>query len=227
MLEQVDRLPDLKQDFTRSPSRVVFQRMKSLFGGLRPDQISPEKLRDLLNEMERLGRKGGDWGDDVGEGMEALEGGQMDRAMSAMERALAKMRAMEEGAKGRRELQGGKGNERGRGRDQGKGTEGEDDGDGEGSFPGQGRSPNPKGNPTARLKTNPLDMGIEGEARPGRKEGFDTNLLGRGANVPSHLPYMSVYSQYRKMMEETMAREQIPFDYQGQIKDYFQSLEER
>jgi len=229
MLEQVDRLPDLKQDFTRSPSRVVFQRMKTLFGGLRPDQISPEKLRDLLNEMERLGRKSGDWGQDVGEGMEALEGGQMERAMSAMERALAKMRAMEEGAKGRRGLQGGKTDERGKGRDRGRGNDGgeQDEGDGEGSLPGQGRSPHPKGNPSARLKTNPLDMGVEGEARPGRKQGFDTNLLGRGANAPSQLPYMTIYSQYRKMMEETMAREQIPFDYQGQIKDYFQSLEER
>ena len=77
------------------------------------------------------------------------------------------------------------------------------------------------------MKAKGYDTGIEGEGRPGRKEGFDTNLLGKGANAPSQLPYMSVFSQYRKMMEETMAREQIPFDYQNQIKDYFQSLEER
>ncbi|HLC42085.1 MAG TPA: hypothetical protein VJO34_10745 [Methylomirabilota bacterium] len=232
MLEQVDRLPDLRQDFTRSPARMVFQQMKSLFGGLRPDQISPEKLRELLNEMERLGRKGGDWGQDVGEGMEALEGGQMDRAMSAMERALSKMRAMDERDRGRRGLQGGKeqdrggrGRERG-GRHSGEGYEG-DWGEGEGLLPGRGKNPTPKGDPTARLNQRPLDFGVEGEARPGRREAFDTNLLGKGVGTPSQLPYMSVYSQYRKMMEETIAREQIPFDYQSQIKEYFQSLEER
>jgi hypothetical protein len=100
-------------------------------------------------------------------------------------------------------------------------------GEGEGLLPGQGKNLTPKGDPTARLKQRPIDFGLEGEARPGRREAFDTNLLGKGASTSSQLPYMSVYSQYRKMMEETMAREQIPFDYQSQIKEYFQSLEER
>ena len=150
--------------------------------------------------------------------------------MSAMEKALQKMRAMEDRDRGRKELQGGKGDDRsGRGRERGgPGNEsGEPDFGEEGSLPGQGKNPNPKGDPTARLKAKGYDTGVEGEGRPGRKEGFDTNLLGKGANAPSQLPYMSVFSQYRKMMEETMAREQIPFDYQNQIKDYFQSLEER
>src|SRR2546430_6288708 len=48
------------------------------------------------SEMERLGRKGGNWSGDASEGMEALEGGQTDRALEAMQRALDKMRAMEE-----------------------------------------------------------------------------------------------------------------------------------
>jgi hypothetical protein len=68
---------------------------------------------------------------------------------------------------------------------------------------------------------------VEGEARAGRKEGFDTNLLGRGANMPSRLQYLGLVGQYRKMMEESIAREQVPRDFQGQVKQYFQSLDEK
>src|SRR5207249_1629715 len=61
LLEQVDRLPDLASDFTTSQYKMVFRKSKALAGGLRPDQISPQKLKELLEEMERLGRKGGNW----------------------------------------------------------------------------------------------------------------------------------------------------------------------
>src|SRR3989442_6520192 len=93
---------------------MVFRKSKALTGGLRPDQISPKKLRELLEEMERLGRKGGgSWGSDVAEGMEALEYGQQDRALEAMAKALNKLRAMEDaqttgnGLRGRSERQPG------------------------------------------------------------------------------------------------------------------------
>ena len=102
-----------------------------------------------------------------------------------------------------------------------------DFGEGEGLLAGKGRNPNPKGDATDRLRANPFDAGVEGEARSGRKEGYDTNLLGKGTNVPSRLQYMGVFGQYRKMMEEAMAREQVPRDYQSQVKEYFESLEER
>jgi len=59
LLEQADRLPDLQSDFTASQYKMMFRKSKSLSGGLRPDQISPQKLKELLEEMERLGRKGG------------------------------------------------------------------------------------------------------------------------------------------------------------------------
>jgi len=231
MLEQVDRLPDLKRDFTQSQYKMIFQRRKELFGGLRPDQISPQKLRELLEEMQRMGRKGGNWGGDIGEGMEALDSGQSDRAMEAMERALSKMRAMEERGRDGRGLRGGReeGRRGGRGADRGgSGSDMDADfGEGEGLLPGKGRNPNPKGDATDRLHANPFDAGVEGEARSGRKEGYDTNLLGKGTNVPSRLQYMGVFGQYRKMMEEAMAREQVPRDYQSQVKEYFESLEER
>src|SRR5947207_2984786 len=97
LLEQVDRLPDLASDFTTSQYKMVFRKSKALSGGLRPDQISPQKLKELLEEMERLGRKaGGNVGSEVSEGMEALEYGQQDRALDAMEKALNKRRGTEE-----------------------------------------------------------------------------------------------------------------------------------
>ncbi len=114
MLEQLDRLPDLQQDYTQRQSKVVFQKAKSLKGGLDPSKVSPEKLRELLNEMERLGRKGGpnNWSGDVSEGMEALEGGQTDKAMEAMERALSKLRSMDEKGRDGKGLRGGRENDR-------------------------------------------------------------------------------------------------------------------
>ena len=231
MLEQVDRLPDLKRDFTQSPYKMVFQKKRELFGGLRPDQVSPQKLRELLGEMDRLGRKGGNWEYETGEGLDALERGQTDRALEAMEKALSKMRAMQERGRDGRALRGGREEDRrgGRSRDRGAGDSDieADLGEGEGLLPGKGRNPNPKGDATERLRAIPYDAGVEGESRAGRKEGYDTNMVGKGASVPSRLQYMGVFGQYRKMMEEALAREQVPRDYQTQVKEYFDSLEEK
>ena len=238
MLEQVDRLPDLQKDFTQSQHKAMFQRAKELrSGGLKGDQFSPEKMRELLNEMEKLGRKGGGqgspWSGDINEGMEALEQGQNDKAMDAMERALNKLRSMEEQGRDGKGLKGGReserrGSQRGgsRGQNSGPGDEGEFP-EGEGLFPGKGKSGSPKGDPTQRLRGSPFDVGVEGQSRSGTKEGMDTNLLGRGANTPSRLQYLGVVGQYRKMMEEAIAREQVPRDYQNQVKQYFQSLDEK
>jgi hypothetical protein len=238
MLGQADRLPDLQSDFTGSQRKIVFQKAKALRGGMNPNQVSPEKLRELLQEMERLGRRGGSssggWGGDVFEGMEALEGGQTDKAMEAMERALAKMRAMEDKGRDGRSLRGGRESDRrsadrGRGRGGQQGGTGEDPdfGEGEGFLPGRGRSQAPKGDVSQRLRGIPYDSGVEGQARPGTKEGMDTNMVGRGSHMPSRLAYLGVLGQYRKMMEEAIAREQVPRDFQVQVKDYFQSLDEK
>jgi hypothetical protein len=235
MLEQVDRLPDLQQDYTQRQTKVIFQRAKALRGGLDPSKVSPEKLRELLNEMERLGRKGSrgeNWSGDLSEGMEALEGGQTDKALEAMERALSKMRAMEDRGRDGKSLRGGRENERQRGRDRGPGRAGgpgdeSDFPEGEGLLPGKGKSPSAKGDPTQRLRGNPYDVGVEGQSRSGRKDGLDTNMVGRGASMASRLQYLGVLGQYRKMMEESIAREQVPRDFQTQVKEYFQSLDEK
>lgn len=233
LLERADSLPDLQRDFTQSPYKVVFRKSRTLMSGLDPRQLSPEKLRQLLEEMNRMGRRGtpggeGDWSQEVWEGSEALEQGQMSRALDAMERALNKMRAMEERERGAKGLEGGR-DRGGRGRDasRGRGDGDPDFGEFEGSLPGKGSNPGWRGDPTARLGQSPIDMGVEGQFRRGRKEAYDTNMIGRGARNPSRLPYMSVYSQYRKMMEDALAKENIPFDYRNQVKEYFQSLEER
>jgi hypothetical protein len=233
MLEQVDRLPDLQSDFTNNQYKMVFRKSKALTSGLRPDQISPQKLRELLEEMERLGRKGGNnWSGDAMEGMEALEGGQPDRALDAMQRALDKMRAMDEAQRSGKGLRGGRESDRsGRGRDRasgdGMGPEDQDFGEGEGLMPGKGRSNSPKGEATQRLRSTPYDVGVEGESRRGRKDGYDTNLTGRGGSMGSRLQYLGVIGQYRKQMEDAITREQVPRDFHDQIRSYFQSLDER
>jgi hypothetical protein len=211
---------------------MVFRKSKELRSGLRPDQISPQKLKELLEEMERLGRKGGNWSADAAEGMEAMEYGQPDKALEAMEKALNKMRAMEERDRSGKNLRGGRENERGgRSRDasrgSGMGPEDQDFGEGEGLLPGKGRSPARKGEASQRLRANAYDVGVEGESRRGRKEAYDTNMTGRAGKMDSRLQYLGVIGQYRKMMEDAITREQVPRDYHTQIKEYFQSLEER
>ena len=236
LLERVDSLPDLQKDFTQNPYKVMFRKSRNLLAGVDPRQLSPEKLRELLQEMNRLGRRPGaggggegDWGQEMSEGQEALDKGQMSRAVEAMERALDKMRAMEDRERGGKGLDGGR-DRSGRGRD-GRGGRGSDEdpdfGEGQGSLPGKGTNPGWRGDPTNRLGQNPLDVGVEGQMRKGRKEGYDTNLIGKGVQNPSRLPSLSVVAQYRKMMEEALAKESIPLDYRTQVKEYFQSLEER
>ena len=85
--------------------------------------------------------------------MEALEGGQPDRAMEAMQRALDKMRAQDEARRSGKGLRAAASRDRsGTGRDrrggEGGGPEDQDFGEGEGLLPGKGRSASPKGEAT-------------------------------------------------------------------------------
>ena len=225
ILEKVDSLPDLKSDVTQTPQKLVFRKMRELLAGFRPDQLSPESLRQLLEEMGRLGRKGEGGDPDLREGEDALNQGQFSRALSALERAFNRMRAQEERERAKKGLQGGK--DKGQPFPGKEGEGGDDLGEGEGSLPGKGHSAEVRGSPTPRVAGERLDTTVTGETRQGRRDAYDTNLRGRGAQNPSRLPYATVLSQYRKLMEEALAKEAIPFDYRTQIRDYFQSLEER
>jgi hypothetical protein len=99
--------------------------------------------------------------------------------------------------------------------------------EGAGFMPGKGKSSSPKGEATQRLRASPYDAGVEGQSRRGRKDAYDTNMTGRGGKMDSRLHYLGVIGQYRTMMEDAISREQVPRDYHTQIKDYFQSLDER
>jgi hypothetical protein len=156
------------------------------------------------------------------EGEDALQEGEPGRALGAMERALNWLRSREErerAAKGSKTL-----------REAAKrGEEEEDPGEnsGEGAFPGRGRSPHAKGKPTPRLRGAGVAKRLEGESGEGRREAFNTRLADRASRRLSQLPYDStLLSHYRKIMEETLAKESIPFEHREQIRDYFRSLEE-
>ncbi len=234
MLEQADRLPDLQSDFTTSQYKMVFRKSKELSGGLRPDQISPQKLRELLEEMERLGRKGGsNWSGDAAEGMEALEGGQTDRAMEAMQRALDKMRAQDEaaalgqGPQGRPRVGSRRQRPRSRAVARAAVRKTRTSARARGCCPARAGAALPRARRPSGCAATPYDVGVEGESRRGRKDGFDTNLTGRGGAMASRLQYLGVIGQYRKMMEDAITRESVPRDFHSQIKDYFQALDER
>src|SRR5207249_3715169 len=143
-----------------------------------------------------------------------------------------KLREQAEASRSGKNLKGGRESNRGGlGRDRrggdGGGPEDQDFGEGEGLLPGKGRSGAPKGEATGRLRASPYDVGVEGESRRGKKEGYDTNLTGRAGQMPSRLMYLGVVGQYRKMMEDAITREQVPRDYHDQIRNYFQALDER
>src|SRR5262249_59600965 len=140
------------------------------------------KLRELLQEMNGRGRRRGsgsggegDWGQEMMEGQEALDKGQMSRAAEAMERALDKMRAAEERERGSRGLEGGR-DRSGRDRLGRGGRGGEDDpdfGEGQGSLPRKGANPRWRGGPTMRLRPHPPPRRGEGAEREGRQARHD------------------------------------------------------
>ena len=47
---------------------------------------------------------------------------------------------------------------------------------------------------------------------------------GRPGASGLQLQYLGEVGQYRCLMEDTIAREQVPRDYHSQIRDYFKSL---
>ena len=56
------------------------------------------------------------------------------------------------------------------------------------------------------MRASPYDVGVEGESRRGKKDGYDTNMTGRAGKMSSRLSYMGVIGQYKKAMEDAAAR---------------------
>ncbi len=228
MLENADRLPDLKSDFASSKYRMMLRQTRELSAAARRQAISPRKLAELLREMERLGRQGGNWEDEVRRGLEAVEQGLYDEGLEAMEGALDKLRDLEQRHRGSRGLQGGP--DAGQANQEMEGMFGEGSGmedlERQGAAPGFGSNPNWRGKPTARLRSTPYTSGVQG-VRRGSRPGYESQMGGNAGNRGADRELAGTVGRYRRMMEDAITREQVPRDYHEQIRDYFQSLQER
>jgi hypothetical protein len=231
LLARPESIPDLNRDVTQSPYQMMIRRMQEQLKSGRLQGLTWEQIERLLSELGQSGQRFGSEGlpDDLMREMEGEGGGSSDKMLDALSRALNRLRDRDEAARGKgRNLRQGPSQEAGSGKDRGDGErdQGEDGSPG-GSLPGKGKSLQTLGDPTPRIGGDKEDSTLEGDLREGQMEAYDTNLSGRGAENPSRLPYMDVFSQYRKMMEEALTKEPIPFNYREQVKEYFRSLENR
>lgn len=225
LLGKPGSIPDLKQDFTRTPYQVAVGRMREILGERSLKDLSAEELKHLLSEMDRMARRSGSSGlyaDDFSREFDEGAGGAREEALRNLERALSRLRERDEGGgAGRLPPLGGE--ERGEGPD---GPEMDFDGMGDaGSLPGTGPSPSTRGLPTPRLRGGSVDTTLRGQARDGQTESYNTNVVGRGDRGASRLPHTQVLTRYRQMMEEALTKEPIPPDYREQVKKYFDALE--
>jgi len=104
--------------------------------------------------------------------------------------------------------------------DKGVPGEGRNRGEVEGADPGQNLSPQLQGAPTARVEGPKLDARL-----PGESETYGTNLRGLGSQSLSRVSELELLSRYRRVMEETLSKEPIPFSSREQVKGYFMSLD--
>lgn len=230
LLARPESLPDLSRDFTQSPYQVMIRRMQEQVRSGRLQGLTWEQIERLLSEMGQSGQRfGGGLPDELMSELQREGGGSTDKMLDALSRALSRLRDRGEAGRGKgRNLREAPGGERGAGQGRGEGEagQGEDNAPG-GSLPGTTPSPQTRGDPTPRIGGDKQDSTLEGDPREGQMEAYDTNLSGPGTQNPSRLPYMDVFSQYRKLMEEALTKEPIPFNYREQVKEYFRSLENR
>jgi hypothetical protein len=225
LLERTDKLPDLQSDFASSKYRMMMQKTQELSAG-KGGQISQRRLEQVLREMQRMGKKGGDWSDDVSEGLQALEEGQTEEAMNSMQTALSKLRAQEDRERNSRRIAGSR--ERNQDDpDESRGSQGANASnmDRMGYATGAQKSTPSSGKASARLRSTPYDAGIEGQRR-GRMPAVETGQTNRPQSIAMQLQVMGDMIQYRRAMEDAITREQVPRDYHDQIRDYFKSLQE-
>ncbi len=233
LLARPENLPDLNRDFTQSPYQMRIRQMQNQLKSAGLQGLTWEQVERLLSELgqaqQRLGS--GELPDDLMEELKNNRGsGPTDKLLSALSRALSRLRDRDEAAGGKgknlREAPGGK--QPGSGQGNGEGSEkGQEGGEPGGSLPGTEKSLQTRGDATPRIGTDKQDSTLEGDLRDGRMEAYDTNLSGRGAQNESRLPYLDVFSRYKKLMEEALTKEPIPFNYREQVKEYFKALEAR
>ncbi len=231
LLARPESIPDLSRDVTQSPYQMMIRRMQEQLKSGRLQGLTWEQIERLLSELGQSGQRFGSGGlpEDLMSEMEGQGAGPPDRMLDALSRALNRLRDRDEATRGKgRNLRQGPSRQDGSGQDRGEGgREPGEDGLPGGSLPGKEKSLQTRGDPTQRIGGEKQDSMLEGDLREGQMEAYDTNLSGGGAQNPSRLPYMDVFSQYRKMMEEALTKEPIPFNYREQVKEYFRSLESR
>lgn len=225
MLERADKLPDLNSDFTGSKLRQLMRQSRELADGGQPGKISAGKLGQVLEEMQRIGRRNTAAGNEIQEAMDQLERGNTEQAYESMQSAMTRLREQEERQRDARRLRNGRE----------AGPESQDGGRMDsamasrdaagGETAGSGRNAASKGKPTPRLRSTPYDAGIEGAQRGGQPA-FESRSASRGSS-DVQLQYMGELGQYRRQMEDAMSREQIPRGYHEQIRRYFNSLNEQ
>jgi len=228
VLERAEKLPDLQSDFASSRHKAMQRRSQELAAGGKPQNISAQKLAELLREMEKLGRRDAALANEIAEGAQALDQGRTAEAWDAVQNAIDRLRELEEKQRGGRNLRGGRDSgEEGRNPAQRSDEAAQSDGrDGAGIGAGNGRGPEGKGKPSARLRSTPYNTVVQGERR-NRQPNLETQAQGNSAATPEGAQTLGVLGQYRRMMEDAITREQVPRDYHGQIRDYFKSLNER
>jgi hypothetical protein len=231
LLARPESIPDLSRDVTQSPYQMMIRRMQEQLKSGRLQGLTWEQIERLLSELGQSGQRFGSGGlpEDLMSEMEGQGAGPPDRMLDALSRALNRLRDRDEATRGKgRNLRQGPSRQDGSRQDRGEGgREPGEDGLPGGSLPGKEKSLQTRGDPTQRIGGEKQDSMLEGDLREGQMEAYDTNLSGGGAQNPSRLPYMDVFSQYRKMMEEALTKEPIPFNYREQVKEYFRSLESR
>ena len=231
LLARPENLPDLQRDVTQSPYQVMIHRMQEQLKSGNLQGLTWEQIERLLSDLGQAeGRQGGDTSDDLLKELQEQGKGSQDKMLSALSRALSRLRERGDTTRGTgKDLREAPSRPEGSGQGKGEGKENgqEDGGNPGGSLPGTERSLQTREAPTPRLGGEKQDAQLEGELREGQTESYDTNLSGLGAKAPSRLPYLDVFSQYRKQMEEALAKEPIPFSYREQVKEYFKALEPR
>jgi len=230
MLARPDAIPDLRRDVTQNPYQVMIRRMQEQLKAGSLQGLTWEQIERLMSELGQTEQRMGGSGiaDDLMQEMEGQSGGSTDKMMSALSRALNRLRDRDESARGKgKGLRDAPSRQQGGGDGKGEGEGGREDGNPGGSLPGTEKSLQTRGDATQRIGGDKQDSTLEGDPREGQTEAYDTNLSGLGAQNPSRLPYLELFSQYRKQMEEALTKEPIPFSYREQVKEYFKALEPR
>jgi hypothetical protein len=231
LLGRPEAIPDLRRDVTQSPYQVMIRRMQEQVKAGSLQGLSWEQIERLMSELgqaeQRMGG-GGEIADELMRELEGQGGRSTDKTMSALSRALNRLRDRDEASRGKgKGLRDAPSRQAGAGDAKGDGEGGRNEDGAGGSAPGTEKSLQTRGDVTQRIGGEKQDSTLDGDPREGQTEAYDTNLSGLGAQVPSRLPYLDVFSQYKKLMEEALTKEPIPFSYREQVKEYFKALEPR